>query len=494
MKPSIRLSLAFLLMAPCVRAQRYINDVTDLTGRVFSAQAVVPFYYDVGLVQGSTPIDLTDRRVTMFVNDQASGYPVTSFTGLIVNATEGRVTFPFQRINAGTYTATAQVTRVDNGEHIWPAAADVITFTNPPSASGGGSVNVSVTTTANVLVASSGTGNVVTGITANGSTVTEHRGTVAGGGGDAPVINGERPTNLTFNASYPFTVSTVTNADGMTITYGLSGNSGTIIVPAAGTSTSELYYVSTNAQFYTAGATATQLLFFGIGAAAGTSPGGFGWRFVACTGSQVFACYIPQGGLTVTNGTAQGGWGYGRGGSATSTNGQTASSGGGALAVLTGTNLIFGIGGAGGNANAATRSPGGGLVGGYVSASSAGGPGTQTNAGAAATATAGATAGSGYDGGNGTAAGGANPGSGGGAGFYPGGGACGSASTLNNSGGGGASLVFDGYTDRSPVDTASPPGTSSPQYRSPYGVGLSSATNSARANSGFLSITAFPAP
>jgi hypothetical protein len=127
----------------------------------------------------------------------------------------------------------------------------------------------------------------------------------------------------------------------MTITYGLSGNAGTVIVPAGNTSTSFLYYVATNAQFYTAGPTATQLLFWGISPAAGYSAGGLAYRFVACTGSQVYAIYIPQGGQAISNGTAQGGWGYVRGGSATSTNGGYAVSGAGSLAVLTGTNVVL---------------------------------------------------------------------------------------------------------------------------------------------------------
>lgn len=399
-------------------------------------------------------------------------------------------------IPAGAYYTKFLQYQANNSNYVRTLSWDTLVVTNPASATGGGSVNVSVTTTANVLVASSGTGNVVTGITANGSTVTEHRGTVAGGGGDAPVINGERPTNLTFNASFPFTVATVTNAQGMTITYGLSGNAGTIVIPAGNTSTSEFTFVSTNAQYYTAGATATQLFLFAITPAAGMSPGSRTQGFIPCTGSQVFAVFASQGGLGVTNGTAPGGWGYVPGGSATSTNGLAAVSGAGSVAILSGTSIVFHAGAPGGSAYASSRSPGGGDVGGYSGTTSSGGPGTQTNHGAAATATAGATAGSSTNGGNGTALGGTVPGNGGGGGRNSGGGSCGVAyGNIGNGGGGGSTdlgQLLYGITDRSAVDTASPPGTSAPQYKSPYGVAGSVVTNGQRGNSSFISIVSFP--
>lgn len=498
---------AFLMMAMSVNGQVLLTP-TNLRSAVeggpaytlSGAAGAFRITYTVESTAG-VPIAIDDSTTLRLYVWGADGHLVFSNSPSshpFAPLSEGKVKFTFANISSGEYRLQGVATPASgNTNENWNFTHHMLTVTNPPSATGGGSVSVSVTTTANVTVASSGSGNVVTGITANGSVVTEHRGTVAGGGGDAPVINGQRPTNWNFNASYPFTVTTTTNADGGTITYGLSGSAGTVVIPAGNTSTSFVYFVDTNAQYYTASPTATQLLFFGVTPAAGFSAGGIGMRYIACTGSQVFACYIPQGGLAVSNGTALGGWGYVKGGSATSTNATLAVSGAGSLAVLTGTNIVMHIGAPGGSSSSSGRANGGGLLGYSLGLTTSGGGGTQTNHGAAATATAGATDGSSTNGGNGTATGGAYPGGGGGGGFYSGGGACGGVSLLVVSGGAGSTYVGDGYTSRAASDSASPPSTDHPLYKTPYGVGIGTGftlTNSNRGNPGFLAVVSYPSP
>ena len=492
---------AFMLMVGAASGQVLMTPTnvrdTVQSGPAYTLSGVAGAYRITYTVESTAgvPLSLDDGSSLRLYVWGADGHLVSSNSPSgqpLAPLSEGKVKFTFANISAGEYRLQGVATPAsgDTNEN-WNFTHHMLVVTNPPSA-GGASVSVSVTTTANITVASSGSGNVVTGVTANGSVVTEHRGTVEGGSGGVVPINGQRPTNWTFNASYPFTVTTTTNASGMTITYGLSGNAGTVVIPAGNTSTSFIYYVDTNAQFYTASPIATQLLFFAVGSAAGNSAGGLAFRYVACTGSQVFACYIPQGGLSVSNATAQGGWGYVKGGSATSTNGNYATSGGGSLAVLTDTNVVIHLGGAGGTASSVSRVNGGGVNGYSYGTTASGGGATATNHGAAATAAAGATAGSSTGGGNGTAAGGTFPGGGGGGGPFAGGGGCGTAPSTGGPGGAGSTDVWDGYTARSAPDSASPPSTDHVLYKTPYGVGLTTITNNARANSGFLAIVSYP--
>jgi len=495
-----------LLLAVTASGQVVTSDSGALTTRVWGATVNAPWYLRTIVVQGATPLDLTDRYVSFTVRQVDTEALVYSSTGTIHVVNPGEVIFTWTPRAPGTYSAEGKIRRIDNDEIVANIMADTITVANPASSGGGiqvvpTNINLALTihnTTINTgIVGVAVTTNAApAGVTTNGDgvAVINIPPSTGSGGGDAPPINGQRPTNWTFNASYPFTVTTATNAEGGTITYGLSGSAGTVVIPAGNTSTSFIYYVDTNAQFSTASPIATQLLFFAVGSAAGNSAGGLAFRYVACTGSQVFTCYIPQGGLSVSNATAQGGWGYVKGGSATSTNGNYATSGGGSLAVLTDTNVVIHLGGAGGTANSNARVNGGGVNGYSYGTTASGGGATATNHGAAATAAAGATAGSSTSGGNGTAAGGWYPGSGGGGGPFAGGGGCGTLSSIGGPGGAGSTDVWDGYTARSAPDSASPPSTDHVLYKTPYGVGMTTVTNNARANSGFLAIVSYPSP
>jgi hypothetical protein len=533
-----RILALILLLATSAHANKWVrtNDVNGLTLNPATLTGTVgQVRITTFALDGSTPKDLTGLAAWLAVVDVEDSYS-TITPAQIITPTNGHV-IGLTSLEAGTYTARLMAGYSTNDSLAFPIAWETIVITNPPSAGASVSIGASTTLVQVAVSVTSGPTTVEAGIdagafsganfeinqtfnytgivgivhaytneflppTTNAGVVTVWVNTNGGtsGSGEMPPINGYRSTNVSFNASYPFTVSTVTNSDGLVITYGLSGNAGTIVIPSGNTATSEFTFVATNAQYYTAGATATQLYFFGISPAAGFSPGSFGQGFYPCTGSQVFAVYMAQGGLARTNAVAMGGWGYVSGGNATSTNGAMACSGAGSVAVLTGTNIVFHLGGPGGSISSGARTPAGGLIGGSLGLSTSGGPGTQTNHGAAATATAGATAGTSASGGNGTTAGGAYPGSGGGGGHFSGGGACGSGSLNVVSGGSGSSYVdalITGFTERSPTDSSFPPATSAPQYRSPYGVAIGTGgaiTNFNRGNPSFLSIVSYPSP
>ena len=507
---------AFMLMVGAASGQVLMTPTnvrdTVQSGPAYTLSGVAGAYRITYTVESTAgvPLSLDDGSALRLYVWGADGHLVSSNSPSgqpLAPLSDGKVKFTFANISAGEYRIQGVATPAsgDTNEN-WNFTHHMLTVTNPASSGGGiqvvpTNINLALTihnTTINTgIVGVAVTTNAApAGVTTNGDgvAVINIPPSTGSGGGDAPPINGQRPTNWTFNASYPFTVTTATNAEGGTITYGLSGSAGTVVIPAVNTSTSFIYYVDTNAQFYTASPIATQLLFFAIGSAAGNSAGGLAMRYVACTGSQVFTCYIPQGGLSVSNATAQGGWGYVRGGSATSTNGNYASSGGGSLAVLADTNVVIHLGGAGGTTYSSSRVNGGGVNGYSYGTTASGGGATATNHGAAATAAAGATAGSSTSGGNGTAAGGAYPGGGGGGGPFAGGGGCGTGYANGGPGGAGSTDVWDGYTARSAPDSASPPSTDHVLYKTPYGVGLTTITNNARANSGFLAIVSYSSP
>lgn len=499
-----------LLLAVCTASSAAAQNVAYFSSNnvlaLSASAAPLTMYVEyearikVVAMRSGSPQDLSNTFIRWTITDRRDNTTVRDVDGFILGDPTDGISIAstrFDDLEPGLYLGTLAAYDVANSNKVTDLSLNNITLINwcDGCDTGGGGVSLALSLTNPVTVASSGTGNVVTSLTASGSVVTEHRGTVEGGGGAALPVNGSVPTSLTFNASYPFTVTTVTNDQGMTITYGLSGSAGTVVIPDGNTSTSFIYYVDTNAQFYTAAPIATQLLFFAIGSAAGTSAGGLAMRYVACTGSQVFACYAPQGGLALTNATAEGGWGYIKGGDAKSTNGNVAVSGAGSLAVLTGTNVILHLGGPGGCQSAWSRANGGGLTGYSYGSVNSGGGGGLTNHGAAATAFAGATAGSYDSGGFGTSSNGLWPGCGGGGGPFSGGGGCANSSTIGGPGGAGSTVVYDGYTARSAPDSASPPSTDHDLYRSPHGVGLTTTvTNNNRGNPGYIAIVSYPSP
>jgi hypothetical protein len=185
--------IAILMLATTAHAQvwlGYTNEISGVTGPLLYTNFIAgQFRVTVAATDGGTPIDLSVDRVSLQVQDTRDNKLVVSNTCVTIDAYNYRGEGGLSASPA-PYTLRVQVYPAANPDAYYPIYWASLTITSAPSASGGGSVSVSVTTTANLTVASSGTGNVVTGLTANGSVVTEHRGTVAGGSGSALTISG----------------------------------------------------------------------------------------------------------------------------------------------------------------------------------------------------------------------------------------------------------------------------------------------------------------
>jgi hypothetical protein len=361
-----------------------------------------------------------------------------------------------QIASAGGDTSITNIINIDNSTHVTGMVGFVVVYTNVcclPS-----------TTNAGIV------------------TYYENTNTGSGAGGIAS-INSSTNANHTLVGLYPMSITTI----GGTSFVGLVSSDGGLLVIPPWTNVQEVTYDGPTSQLYVVGAGVTQLFVEGWSASVGNSPGGYGRDYIDVTPSEVLTLDIPQGGLCKTNAVATGGWPDG--GSSTSTNGLFAISAAGSVRIFRGTNPVFIVSGAAGGYTTTTRGPGGGLIGYSFGTTQSGSPGTQTNGGAPATSYPGATTGAYLTAGNGTPAGGAYPGAGGSGGLYGAGGSAGAINTLQFGACGSSLVSARGYTSRSATDTANPPATDSPNYKSPWGVATASVTNNARGNPGALVIT-----
>jgi hypothetical protein len=408
--------------------------------------------------------DLSGLASWFEITDQADGY-ATNLVATITSATNGLVT-GFATLNAGTYTAKIYAGPAAGDPLAFPLTWDTMVITSTPSAGGGGSVSISLSLTNPVTVASSGTGNVVTGITANGSVVTEHRGTVAGGssGGGLTV---QDYTNQTFAATqiqFSVVFKVTTNADG-TVFIDRTDLGG---LPSEFTATNVATYApnwsttlggSTPTNIYhTFSATTTQAWVKIWGGAANGLGGGNGssggyTEYVMAHPSylklRTMKMDVGQGSYNFTNAVAgvllyqAGSWPDGGGGLARSN--ATSQTGAGSSRIWFGSELLAVAGGAG-----PSSAHGGGEVGfagqgGSVATAIRGGRGTQTNGGERATGIGTNpawtnTAGSFLRGGDAGWATNVNPGisysTGGGGGYYGGGGGANSTAGYGEGGSG----------------------------------------------------------
>lgn len=337
-----------------------------------------------------------------------------------------------------------------------------------------------------------------TGISSGYVAVAQGDGTVKAqpasttGSGGITNINGQGGPVFSINTQYPLTSTTTNN----TLTLGIGSTSGGLVV-SPWTNLTLISYLSNTAQFYVCSATATQVFIECWGGSAGYSPGGYASGYLTVTGSEVLSCYVAQGGLSVSNATAVGGW---PGGSAAqSTNATTAVSGGGWTFVAVATNIVIGAGGGGGSKHLTGVASGGGSSGYSTGTASSGGGGTQSAGGAGATSAGSGSTNGGISGVTGTGtnntAGGVNPGNGGGGGFFGGGGGVGASGITagQTSGGGGSGFIGGvsfGTLLKGATDSQNPPATDSTGWQSPWGVGAgaNAVTNNARSNSGGIAI------
>jgi hypothetical protein len=292
---------AILLVCSTARAQVWMggtNEKSGITGPLIYTNFVAgQFRVTVGALDGGSPIDLSGDRVSLQVQDTRDGKLVVSNTCVTIDAYTYRGEGSLSASPA-PYTLRVQVYPAANPDAYYPIYWASLTITSAPSASGGGSVSVSVTTTANLTVASSGTGNVVTGLTANGSVVTEHRGTVAGGSGGGPTIYGAASntfgvaTSLQFSSR--FSLSGTTNG-GVLVDYT------TPILPDWSIGTNVVSYGTIGTQLVTfAAGVSNASLEMWSGASCSSASGGSGsYGKLYLRGdleSIQLMLYIPQGG------------------------------------------------------------------------------------------------------------------------------------------------------------------------------------------------------
>jgi hypothetical protein len=441
-----RILALILLLATSAHANKWVrtNDVNGLTLNPATLTGTVgQVRITTFALDGSTPKDLTGLAAWLAVVDVEDSYS-TITPAQIITPTNGHV-IGLTSLEAGTYTARLMAGYSTNDSLAFPIAWETIVITNPPSA-GGASVSVSVTTTANVTVVSSGTGNVVTGITANGSVVTEHRGTVEGGGDSYPIA-GVYPVGVTnyLGTSYVYLVS----------------SGGIVIQPSIG-GTNVIQFGGPTSYFYSVPVDKNLLIVDSWTAAGGGYQGGAGSHaeiYIPVTGGELLEFICGQAGSAVpaTNAsglsTAAGGWpngGLGINRNNYSGAGINSGSGAGYSAIKRGTNWIYVGGGGSGGGYGVSGGTGGGISGGSGLAlgigSGAGLGGTQTDGGAAATSSVPLaitnTAGYAFAGGNAGATTNLITGSagGGGAGWFGGsGGLSGNSVASRGSGGGGSS-------------------------------------------------------
>lgn len=515
--------LGFAVWATAAQAQIVTNDAAALVRRSWSHAAGTPYYVRVIAVQGATPIDLTDRRVTWTVRHVDTEALVLLTTGTIHRATAGEVIFRWTPTAAGTYRSVAEVVRSDTGEPVAQVMDDEVAVTSGAAAT---TVNLSVNPTAQVNVAVSPTATVsvtiqqiTTGLlgvatsptnayappTTNAGVVTIPIPTNAGGGSSSVSINGHTGTSFTVQGMFPVMV---TNSGG-TIYVGWYTFDGILVIPF-GTNTTVINYSGSITQQYVVGVAKSNVLVTLWGAAGASQlasfggAGGFAQVSLPVTNGAILDCIVGQGGQAIT-GTPwvtdrafpNGGRGAGR----------QANGGGGRSEVRLGTNIIA-IAGGGGGSHIITYSGGGGggTTGGDAQGSAAGKMGlggSQTNGGAIAS-TSGVilytnTAGSYLQGGDGgcttniALAATTGNGAGGGDGYY--GGSGGFASSSEFSGGGAGSGYWNpsfcswGITIRGDVGTtANPPGTELSGYVA--GVGVPGGSHpSTRAGNGLILVT-----
>jgi hypothetical protein len=318
-----------------------------------------------------------DKR-DMQLSAAAEGYIIGDPTNGMVTATTS-----MRDLEPGAYQGVMTAYDVLNSNKVADLSLNDITLSDwcedCPSAGGGGSVSLSLSLTNPVTVASSGTGNVVTGLTANGSVVTEHRGTVEGGGGSSDIA-GVYPVGVTnyLGTSYVYLVS----------------SGGIVIQPSIG-GTNVIQHGGYTSYFYSVPVDKNLIIVDSWTAAGGGLLGGAGSHseiYIPVVGGEMLEFILGEGGFpcpsTNASGisTVRGGWPGGGIGVQRMNFNQINGSGAGYSAIKRGTNYIYVGGGGSGGMTGYSGGAGGGVSGGNgAGTTGAGAGGTQTAGGIAQT-------------------------------------------------------------------------------------------------------------
>lgn len=504
----LAIAFACVALGSAISADVYVvtNNIDAITNAsaslTFDRQQTARLTVHARLGPFSLPLNLaTNYTVRWEWTDQRDGIMVINPTGRVVDGSAGLVSAGASLFNLDLgATYDVQMWAYQHGVRSHLLAWHLATLTQSVAA-GGASVSVSITTTANVTVAESGTGNVVTGVTAAGSSVTVHRGTVMGGGGDV-TINGMTTNNITIAPLFPLVGSNVNG----TIYIGFTSlDGGLVTIPFTNTATID--YTGTT-QTYVVGVSgsSSQMIAHVWGAGPGgvisSGSGGYSEALFAVTNGELLYVVVGQGGQFVTGGVSgivATDRAFGGGGRGVSRGTSSAFGGAGGYSGVFRSDMtpIVIAGGAGGGGGNQSGSAGGGISGaGAFGSFNSGGGGTQTDggqtvAGAAILAFTN-TAGSYLQGGDGGAitnlavSGNATAGGGGG-GYYGGGGGYQTGSTPATGGGGSGYInptqVVFGTTFRGATPV---PASESPYYpvRSPAVGAGGAATHLSRGGNG----------